>query len=166
VQGAGGNCNVVKEIIYPLGAQIDVRAIRLGDATLSVLEIWGAEYQENDCLLIKPDKRDALEAICARERCLMQASRCSGLRVRSCLGMSCVWNSEGHRLGWAAVCSQLQRAQPSSATSSQGGAGGAQPTHRLMQASCALPAPSFNKHSPSRHPSLLPHETDAGDWRD
>lgn len=24
-QGAGGNCNVVKEIIYPLGAKIDIR---------------------------------------------------------------------------------------------------------------------------------------------
>lgn len=24
-QGAGGNCNVVKEIIYPLGAEIDIR---------------------------------------------------------------------------------------------------------------------------------------------
>ena len=35
----------MKEIIYPLGAEIDVRAVRLGDATLSVLEIWGAEYQ-------------------------------------------------------------------------------------------------------------------------
>lgn len=28
--------------------------------------------QENDCLLIKPDKRTLLESICARERCLMQ----------------------------------------------------------------------------------------------
>ena len=44
-QGAGGNCNVVKEIIYPLGAKIDVRAVKVGDETLSVLEIWGAEYQ-------------------------------------------------------------------------------------------------------------------------
>ena len=35
----------VKEIIYPLGATIDVRAISLGDDTMSVLEIWGAEYQ-------------------------------------------------------------------------------------------------------------------------
>ena len=35
----------VKEIIYPLGATIDVRAITLGDDTMSVLEIWGAEYQ-------------------------------------------------------------------------------------------------------------------------
>lgn len=41
---------------------------------MSVLEIWGAEYQENDCLLIKPSARSLLEAICARERCLMQAS--------------------------------------------------------------------------------------------
>lgn len=71
-QGAGGNCNVVKEIIYPLGAEIDVRAVKLGDMTLSVLEIWGAEYQENDCLLIKPDKRAVMESICARERCFMQ----------------------------------------------------------------------------------------------
>lgn len=161
LQGAGGNCNVVKEIIYPLGAEIDVRAIKLGDQTLrcvgwmqravkelgwvfvcwgergwvpardrapgcqcpacpsghlpfipacilpcppffpappacrahgaqrpadlfplrvspplpcacSVLEIWGAEYQENDALLIKPEARPVLEAICARERCIMQ----------------------------------------------------------------------------------------------
>ena len=27
-QGAGGNCNVVKEIIYPLGAEVDVRSVR------------------------------------------------------------------------------------------------------------------------------------------
>ena len=71
-QGAGGNCNVVKEIIYPLGAHIDVRAVKLGDKTMSVLEIWGAEYQENDCLLIKPESRGILEGICERERCNMQ----------------------------------------------------------------------------------------------
>ncbi|KAK9814223.1 hypothetical protein WJX72_002529 [[Myrmecia] bisecta] len=71
-QGAGGNCNVVKEIIYPLGAEIDIRQVKLGDETMSVLEIWGAEYQENDCLLIKPDARPLLDAICRRERCIMQ----------------------------------------------------------------------------------------------
>lgn len=27
-QGAGGNCNVVKEIIYPLGAEINVRKVQ------------------------------------------------------------------------------------------------------------------------------------------
>ena len=65
----------VKEIIYPLGATIDVREIKLGDETMSVLEIWGAEYQENDALLIKPENKATLEAICARERCLMQVSQ-------------------------------------------------------------------------------------------
>ena len=67
----------VKEIIYPLGAEIDVREIKLGDETMSVLEIWGAEYQENDALLIKPEARPVLEAICRRERCLLQARPCS-----------------------------------------------------------------------------------------
>ncbi|CAI9109174.1 OLC1v1008946C2 [Oldenlandia corymbosa var. corymbosa] len=70
-QGAGGNCNVVKEIIYPKGAQIDIRAIAVGDNTMSVLEIWGAEYQEQDAILVKPESRSLLEAICARERVTM-----------------------------------------------------------------------------------------------
>ncbi len=46
--------------------------IKLGDPTMSVLEIWGAEYQENDCVLLKQEDRPAFEAICARERCSMQ----------------------------------------------------------------------------------------------
>lgn len=46
--------------------------IKLGDPTMSVLEIWGAEYQENDCLLLKQEDRAAFEAICVRERCNMQ----------------------------------------------------------------------------------------------
>eukprot|EP00271_Cylindrocystis_brebissonii_P003745 TRINITY_DN15006_c0_g1_i1.p1 TRINITY_DN15006_c0_g1~~TRINITY_DN15006_c0_g1_i1.p1 ORF type:complete len:1505 (-),score=313.27 TRINITY_DN15006_c0_g1_i1:907-5385(-) len=67
-QGAGGNCNVVKEIIYPKGADIDVRAVVVGDETMSVLEIWGAEYQEQDALLVKPESEAFLRAICERER--------------------------------------------------------------------------------------------------
>jgi phosphoribosylformylglycinamidine synthase len=70
-QGAGGNCNCVKEIIYPAGAEIDIREIKVGDETMSILEIWGAEYQENDCLLIKPESRGLLEKIAERERCLV-----------------------------------------------------------------------------------------------
>ena len=70
-QGAGGNCNCVKEIIYPLGAEIDIREIKVGDETMSVLEIWGAEYQENDCLLIKPESKSLMESIAERERCLV-----------------------------------------------------------------------------------------------
>ncbi|CAN0909555.1 Probable phosphoribosylformylglycinamidine synthase, chloroplastic/mitochondrial [Linum grandiflorum] len=70
-QGAGGNCNVVKEIIYPQGAEIDIRAIVVGDHTMSVLEIWGAEYQEQDAILVKPESRSLLESICGRERLSM-----------------------------------------------------------------------------------------------
>ncbi|KAJ6902154.1 hypothetical protein NC651_019815 [Populus alba x Populus x berolinensis] len=70
-QGAGGNCNVVKEIIYPKGAQIDVQAIVVGDHTMSVLEIWGAEYQEQDAILVKAESRDLLQSICKRERVSM-----------------------------------------------------------------------------------------------
>lgn len=70
-QGAGGNCNVVKEIIYPKGAEIDIRAIVVGDHTMSVLEIWGAEYQEQDAILVKPESRNLLQSICQRERVSM-----------------------------------------------------------------------------------------------
>jgi phosphoribosylformylglycinamidine synthase len=67
-QGAGGNCNVVKEIIYPAGAKIEVRKIQLGDTTLSVLEIWGAEYQEQNALLLRPDHKEIFGRLCEREK--------------------------------------------------------------------------------------------------
>jgi len=67
-QGAGGNCNVLKEIVDPEGAQIEVRAIPVGDETLSVLEIWGAEYQEGDAILLRPQDRDRFQAFCDREK--------------------------------------------------------------------------------------------------
>ncbi|KMT18055.1 hypothetical protein BVRB_2g032480 [Beta vulgaris subsp. vulgaris] len=70
-QGAGGNCNVVKEIIYPKGAQIDIRAVVVGDHTMSILEIWGAEYQEQDAILVKAESRSMLQSICDRERLSM-----------------------------------------------------------------------------------------------
>lgn len=67
-QGAGGNCNVVKEIIYPAGAKIELRKIQLGDNTLSVLEIWGAEYQEQNALLINPERSEEFLGLCRREK--------------------------------------------------------------------------------------------------
>ena len=36
---------------------------------MSVLEIWGAEYQENNALLIKPEDKDLFEQIAERENC-------------------------------------------------------------------------------------------------
>eukprot|EP00959_Pyramimonas_sp_CCMP1952_P183495 3836685-Pyramimonas_sp.AAC.1 len=35
---------------------------------MSVLDIWGAEYQENDAMLIKPDSVPVIARICERER--------------------------------------------------------------------------------------------------
>ena len=67
-QGAGGNCNVLKEIVEPAGAQIEVRSIPVGDDTLSVLEIWGAEYQENDALLLRPGDEGLFHDLCEREK--------------------------------------------------------------------------------------------------
>ncbi len=67
-QGAGGNCNVLKELVEPAGARIEIRDVPVGDHTLSVLEIWGAEYQENDALLLRPEHRGVFAALCEREK--------------------------------------------------------------------------------------------------
>ncbi|MBF0558281.1 MAG: phosphoribosylformylglycinamidine synthase, partial [Nitrospirae bacterium] len=67
-QGAGGNCNVVKEIVSPAGAKIDIRKVIAGDHTLSVLEIWGAEYQEQDALLLAPESVEMFQRLCDREK--------------------------------------------------------------------------------------------------
>ena len=67
-QGAGGNCNVVKEIVHPAGARIEIRRILVGDNTLSALEIWGAEYQEQNALLIGAEDEGLFRALCEREK--------------------------------------------------------------------------------------------------
>jgi phosphoribosylformylglycinamidine synthase len=67
-QGAGGNCNVLKEIVHPEGARVDVRKILVGDETLSVLEIWVAEYQEQDALLLREEHVDLFRGLCRREK--------------------------------------------------------------------------------------------------
>jgi len=61
--------NVLKELCYPAGALIRVSAFELGDPTLSVLEIWGAEYQESNALLVHADDCSVLKQIAAREKC-------------------------------------------------------------------------------------------------
>lgn len=70
-QGAGGNGNVLKELVEPgyAGAVIFSKEFQLGDPTINALELWGAEYQENNAILCKPESRKLLEALCARERC-------------------------------------------------------------------------------------------------
>ncbi|XP_025425886.1 phosphoribosylformylglycinamidine synthase isoform X2 [Sipha flava] len=68
-QGAGGNGNVLKEIVEPAGAIIYANKFELGDPTINALELWGAEYQENNAILC--DKKDLklLNKISLRERC-------------------------------------------------------------------------------------------------
>ncbi|KAB0401761.1 hypothetical protein E2I00_019974, partial [Balaenoptera physalus] len=68
-QGAGGNGNVLKELSDPAGAVIYTSRFQLGDPTLNALEIWGAEYQESNALLLRPPDRDFLSRVSARERC-------------------------------------------------------------------------------------------------
>ncbi|XP_077573996.1 phosphoribosylformylglycinamidine synthase [Stigmatopora nigra] len=68
-QGAGGNGNVLKELSEPSGAVIYCSRFKKGDPTLSVLELWGAEYQESNALLLSPSDRSFLERVCQREKC-------------------------------------------------------------------------------------------------
>uniref|UniRef100_A0A8C3F3W0 Phosphoribosylformylglycinamidine synthase n=1 Tax=Chrysemys picta bellii TaxID=8478 RepID=A0A8C3F3W0_CHRPI len=60
-QGAGGNGEG--------GAGPGWVTLPLGDPTLSVLEIWGAEYQESNALLLRPTDTALLQRLGQRERC-------------------------------------------------------------------------------------------------
>jgi phosphoribosylformylglycinamidine synthase len=66
-QGAGGNGNVLKEIIENKGAIIDIGNLKLGEKGLTNIEIWNSEYQEsNACLVLEKDIED-LKELCKRE---------------------------------------------------------------------------------------------------
>ncbi len=67
-QGAGGPANVLKELVEKSGGQVEIREIRVGDPTMSVLEIYVAEYQERNGLLIRPEKIERFKEICDREK--------------------------------------------------------------------------------------------------
>jgi phosphoribosylformylglycinamidine synthase len=67
-QGAGGPANVLKELVEESGGRIDIRKIQVGDPTMSVLEIYVAEYQERSGLLIRPENIEQFKEICRREK--------------------------------------------------------------------------------------------------
>jgi len=67
-QGAGGPANVLKELVEHAGGRVEIRNIRVGDPTMSVLEIYVAEYQERVGLLISPENIVRFQAICEREK--------------------------------------------------------------------------------------------------
>ena len=66
-QGAGGNGNVLKEISAPNGALLDIRNVVVGDPTMSVRELWGAEFQENAAMLIRPEDSEFIVELGKRE---------------------------------------------------------------------------------------------------
>src|SRR4030043_1892289 len=67
-QGAGGPANILKELVEKSGGKIELRRIKLGDPTLSVLKIWIAEYQERCGFLITPERIEEIKSICEREK--------------------------------------------------------------------------------------------------
>nr|MBF0222185.1 phosphoribosylformylglycinamidine synthase [Desulfobulbaceae bacterium] len=67
-QGAGGPANVLKELVEKSGGQINIRNIKAGDPTMSVLEIYVAEFQERNGFLVRPENLDKFKAICSREK--------------------------------------------------------------------------------------------------
>ena len=67
-QGAGGPANVLKELVEHAGGRVEIRNIRVGDPTMSVLEIYVAEYQERVGLLISPENIGRFQEICEREK--------------------------------------------------------------------------------------------------
>ena len=67
-QGAGGPANVLKELVEHSGGRIEIRNIRVGDPTMSVLEIYVAEYQERNGFLISPENIEQFQKICDREK--------------------------------------------------------------------------------------------------
>jgi len=67
-QGAGGPANVLKELVERSGGRVEIRNIRVGDPTMSVLEIYVAEYQERAGFLINPGNIEEFQQICRREK--------------------------------------------------------------------------------------------------
>ncbi len=67
--GAGGVLNAFTELVDPAGALINIRAIPVGDHTMSVLEVYGNESQERNGVLVYPDRFDELKRIAEREDC-------------------------------------------------------------------------------------------------
>lgn len=67
-QGAGGNANVLKEIVGNNGGIIDLSEFTLGDKSMTDLELWVSEYQESNALIINPKNKELLLKFGKREK--------------------------------------------------------------------------------------------------
>lgn len=61
--------NVLKEIVDGKGADIYVPDFTVGDNSLSVKELWCAEYQESNAIIFSKSMEPLLRKISKRERC-------------------------------------------------------------------------------------------------
>ena len=66
-QGAGGNANVLRELVGSLGADIDLATLTLGDTSLSWAEVWIAEYQESNAIACHPQDLEKILDVCLEE---------------------------------------------------------------------------------------------------
>ena len=69
--GAGGHLNCLSELVEATGGKIDLRALPIGDPTLSAREIVGNESQERMGLVIASEHLQILKEIADRERAPM-----------------------------------------------------------------------------------------------
>ncbi|MHB1240350.1 MAG: phosphoribosylformylglycinamidine synthase, partial [Gammaproteobacteria bacterium] len=69
--GAGGLSNAVPELVHDSerGGRFELRSIPSADPGMSPMEIWCNEAQERYVLAIAPDRLEAFQALCERERC-------------------------------------------------------------------------------------------------
>lgn len=66
-QGAGGNGNVLKEIVEGYGGEVYLNKIESKDSRVGSLEKWVAEYQESNAIVIAAKDKSKLKEICHRE---------------------------------------------------------------------------------------------------
>ena len=69
LKGLAFTGNVLKELVSPSGAVINCDGFTLGDPTLSVMELWGAEYQESNAVLVAHSDLPLVREVGHRERC-------------------------------------------------------------------------------------------------
>ncbi|MBP6931296.1 MAG: phosphoribosylformylglycinamidine synthase subunit PurQ, partial [Candidatus Pacebacteria bacterium] len=68
-QGAGGASNMLTELVYPAGATLNMKNMRIADLSMSQLEAWVAESQELHGILIRPENLEFFQSICDEYEC-------------------------------------------------------------------------------------------------
>ena len=61
--------NVLKEIVEGRGAVVYAPRFSLGDPSLSLEELWCAEYQESNAIAFLEEEGEWLRKVARRERC-------------------------------------------------------------------------------------------------